>query len=476
MGEAERSDERRFTRAGEAAAHDVDRDALLRLVLDTTQDAFVAMDEEGRIRDWNAAAEVLVGWPREEAVGRLLGESIVPERLREAHAEGLRRFLGGHASGILGQRLELPALRRGGAEFRAELTISPLRVGGGWLFAAFLRDVTERALAVEALERDRGRLAGAQRAGRLGSWEWDVRRDLVTYSGELYASFGFEADQPVPLAQATKIVDPAERERVDELVRAALAGDAPFEFDFESVDADGGRRILHTRANVIFDGDGRPERVIGTDIDVTERADAEAEARRLAAVVAATSDAVITEDVEGRITSWNAGAERLHGMPASEAIGRKTATLVPAERFGEEATLRARVLAGERIEGFETQRLGREGALVDVALTVSPVHAADGGVVEVSTIARDITARKRAERELRRYTEDLDALARQDGLTGLLTQRELHGALDAELARAARTGGRCSPLGLDVGWPGRGQERESVGEGKSGDLGGRRII
>lgn len=148
------------------AATAASSDALLRLVLDTTQDAYVTMDETGRIRDWNPAAEVLFGWSRDEAVGRALAETIIPERLRAAHREGLGRYLSGGASRVVGRRLELSALRRDGREFAVELTMAPLRVGGSWLFAAFLRDVTERTLAREALERDHGRLADAQREAR----------------------------------------------------------------------------------------------------------------------------------------------------------------------------------------------------------------------------------------------------------------------------------------------------------------------
>jgi PAS domain S-box-containing protein len=433
------------------AATGASKDALLRLVLETTQDAFVAIDEAGRIRDWNRAAEVLFGWSEDEAIGRPLGDTIIPERLRAAHAHGLRRYLGGDASRILGKRLELPALHRDGREFPVELTISPLRVGPGWLFAAFLRDATDRTLAREALERDYGRLAEAERTARLGSWEWDLADERVTYSDSLYDIFGLERGTEVTPDLALRLVHPDDRYRVQEQTRAALAGDAPFDLDFRIRRPDGSERTLHGRATVVRDPEGRPRRLIGTDVDVTERAQAEAEARRLAEVVASTSDAVVTEDRSGRITSWNAGAERLYGVPRRDAIGRFSGMFVPADRPGEESALVARVLAGERLEDFETQRLRRDGSVVDVALTVSPVCDGAGRVVEISTVARDISARKRAERDLRRYAEDLEALARQDPVTGLLTQRELHGVLDAELGRAERLGETCALVLVDGG-------------------------
>jgi len=433
-----------------SSSGDAQRDALLRLVLDTSQDAFVAMDEAGIIRDWNPAAELLFGWPREEAVGRPLGDTIVPERLRAAHRAGLERYLRGAASAILGRRLELPAVRRDGSELLVELTISPLRVGDAWLFAAFARDATGRALSRAALERDHSRLVEAQRAARLGSWELDLVGERLTASTELYAIVGMPPGTALTGPSARALVHRDDLARVEEHAQAALRGGAPFDLEFRIVRSDGQERTVHGRAVALRDETGRAARVIGTHLDVTERVQADAQTRRLAAVVASTTDAVMTEDRERKIMSWNAGAERLYGLAGTEALGRHSHELVPPELAGEEVILASRVLAGERVEAHETRRLRRDGTVVDVSLTVSPVHDADGRIVEVSTIARDITARKRAEREVRRYAEDLDALARRDPLTGLLTQRELHGVLDAELGRAGRSGARCSLVLLDV--------------------------
>jgi PAS domain S-box-containing protein len=363
----------------------------------------------------------------------------------------MQRFLAGDASRILGHRLELPALHRDGREFKVELTISPLRVGSGWMFAAFLRDVTERTLAREALERDYGRLAQAEQTARLGSWEWDLATAEVTYSDSLYGIFGLDRDTAVTPELAEQLVHPEDRYRVRRRMEAALAGEAAFDVDFRIRRPDGGERTVHGRAAVVRGADGRPTRVIGTDVDISERAEAEAATRRLAAVVASTADAVMTEDRGGRITSWNAGAERLFGFPAADALGRFSGLLIPPGRQGEETRIVSRVLAGERLENLETRRVRSDGAVIDVSLTVSPVRDDTGHVIEISTIARDISERKRAEGELRRYAEDLEALARQDAVTGLLTQRELHGVLETELARCRREGGTCGLVVVDAG-------------------------
>jgi len=425
-------------------------DSLLRLLLDTAQEAFVAMDARGRIRDWNPAAEVLFGWSRAEVLGRPVVDTIVPERLRDAHRRSLRRYLDGEPTRMVGNRLEVAALCRDGREIPVEVTVAPLRVGEGWMFTAFLRDITERTLAREALERSHLELAKAQHVARMGHWDWDAATDRVTWSPALHDVTGIPRGEELSGTRLLGHVHADDRPVVRRHLAALLRDDAPLDVDLRCVRPDGAVLVLHCRASVLRRTGGAVRRVTGTIVDVTERALAEAASRRSAAVVASTEDAVVTEDRHGRITSWNPGAERMFGHSAEEAVGRTMAIIVPAPVAGEEAVLLGRVLQGERLQHIETQRCTADGDLIDVSLTVSPVLDDDGHIAEISCIARDISDRKAAERELRRYTEDLAALARQDPLTGLLTERELHGALDAELPRSRRSGHPCSLVVLDV--------------------------
>ncbi|MGH7104279.1 MAG: PAS domain S-box protein, partial [Acetobacteraceae bacterium] len=127
-----------------------------------------------------------------------------------------------------------------------------------------------------------------------------------------------------------------------------------------------------------------------------ERKRAEALAR-LAAIVESSDDAIVSKDLDGIIQSWNGGAERLFGYTAEEAIGRSITIIIPEERSGEEPDILARLRLGERIDHFETVRRRKDGELLDVSLTISPVRDRHGHIVGASKIARDITKRKRAE-------------------------------------------------------------------------------
>src|SRR5579885_3506717 len=129
---------------------------------------------------------------------------------------------------------------------------------------------------------------------------------------------------------------------------------------------------------------------------LTEGRRAPATEALLAAIVASNEDAILSKDIDGVVTSWNAGAERLYGYSAAEMIGRSVGVLIPEERQGEEWKILQTVLRGEMVDHYETDRLRKDGAVIRVSLTVSPVCDPEGVVVGASTIARDVTERHRA--------------------------------------------------------------------------------
>jgi PAS domain S-box-containing protein len=122
-------------------------------IVETALDAFVGMDSNGLITDWNVQSERTFGWPRAEVIGRLLADVVIPQRFREAHTQGLRSFSTTRDGPVLNQRIEITALHRSGHEFPVELSICPIQWGDKYHFAAFVRDVTERNRAQQELAR-----------------------------------------------------------------------------------------------------------------------------------------------------------------------------------------------------------------------------------------------------------------------------------------------------------------------------------
>jgi PAS domain S-box-containing protein len=127
--------------------------------------------------------------------------------------------------------------------------------------------------------------------------------------------------------------------------------------------------------------------------------------------VDSSDDAIISKTLEGVITSWNAGAERLFGYTAKEAIGRHISMIIPRDRLDEETRILARLSQSDRIDHFDTIRVRKDGATLDVSLSISPVRDSAGKIIGASKIARDITARKRIERELHQSEERFRTLA-----------------------------------------------------------------
>jgi two-component system, chemotaxis family, CheB/CheR fusion protein len=136
--------------------------------------------------------------------------------------------------------------------------------------------------------------------------------------------------------------------------------------------------------------------------ETAERKNADELRARLAAIVESSDDAIIGKDLNGIITSWNRGAERIFGYAACEVIGQPITILIPANRFNEEPGILERIRRGESVDHYETIRRRKDGTLLDISLTISPIIDAHGKVVGASKIARDISGRKDAEKERER--------------------------------------------------------------------------
>jgi PAS domain S-box-containing protein len=180
-------------------------------------------------------------------------------------------------------------------------------------------------------------------------------------------------------------------------------------------------------------------------IDLSDHQRAEQVSHRLAAIVESSDDAIISKDLNGVIATWNRGAERLFGYLEQEAIGKPITMLIPEQHRGEEARILERIRRGERIDHFETTRRRKDGTLVSISLTVSPIADGSGHIVGASKIARDITEQKRREeqinllaREADHRTKNLLALAQATvHLTNGETAAELKSAIEGRLRALA---------------------------------------
>jgi len=177
--------------------------------------------------------------------------------------------------------------------------------------------------------------------------------------------------------------------------------------------------------------------------DITVRKRDERDASHFRSVVESSHDAIISKTLDGIIMSWNTGAEQLYGYTAAEAEGMSMSVLVPRRHDDDLPDILRRVSLGERVDRYETVRMKKDGGLVDVSLTVSPIHDRNGNVVAASTIARDISER-------RRYQKQLEFLAEHDPLTEVFNRRRFEHDLNRQVGRAHRYHERAVLLMIDL--------------------------
>jgi PAS domain S-box-containing protein len=171
---------------------------------------------------------------------------------------------------------------------------------------------------------------------------------------------------------------------------------------------DGSRVSVSVHIDPIRDENGSIVGAVNFFHDITERKRSERAVGLLAAIVNSSDDAVVSKNLDGIITSWNKGAERIFGYTAEEAIGRHIFLIIPADRRDEEAMILERVRRGEQVEHFDTVRVRKDSTLIDISLTISPVKDAAGRIIGASKVARDITQRKESEQALAERARLLD--------------------------------------------------------------------
>src|SRR3989454_3060769 len=276
-----------------------------------------------------------------------------------------------------------------------------------WVDRRFAAQTLE--LQEEKLQRSEAYLAEAQRLTHTGSWAWRVAGGVALHlSEEWYRIYGFDPEKgPPAFEERRQRTHPADRAKWQGAIDRAIAEKSGYEVEFRILLPDGSVKHIHTVGHPVLNASGDLVQFVGSSTDITERKRAEQATRLLAAIVESSHDAIVSKSLNGVITSWNKGAERLFGYAAEEAVGQDITLMIPPERRHEERTIVEQLTRGERVDHFETVRMRKDGSLLDVSLTISPMKDASGRVVGASKLARNITERKRAEEALRQAQTDL---------------------------------------------------------------------
>jgi len=303
--------------------------------------------------------------------------------------------------------------------------------------------ILEALARAEERSRSERLLTEAEQAAETGSFELDLDTGAGRYSAGLRRIFATPPKLELTRELVLERVHPEDRELVAKSFERARRKTEPLQLEFRVARFDGAERVVRARGEAVAEAKGGPGKVVGTMQDVTDEAAARSARDLLSYVVQSTRDAIVTKSASGTITSWNQGAEQLYGFSAEEAVGQPIGLIEPAHRTGEQQKILQTLLSGESIDNFETEGIRKDGSVVAVSLTVSPVTDANGRIVSTAIIARDTTERVRYEERLRHMSD-------HDQLTGLFNRRRFDEQLKRELARAGRYAAHNAVLSVDI--------------------------
>jgi PAS domain S-box-containing protein len=384
-------------RAAQRKAHD--RDELLRATLSGINDSVVTTDMSGRVMSLNPAAQALLGWTEREARAQLLSDvfHVVDEESRAPIENPSTQVL--HRGRIVGLSDHSILIGRDGTERSIDDSAAPLHDEEGNVVGSVLmfHDVSERRQAEVTLERGQRELA-AFFANASVALHWIGPDGIVLRANQAELDMlGYAEEEYVGLHISKFHVD---RDAIDELLARVFQGDRVRRFPARMRCKDGSIKKVLIDSNSFWDK-GQLIHSCSFMFDVTEQKRGEETRSLLAAIVAASDDAIVSKTLDGIILSWNEGAQRLLGYPAAEVVGRSIDLIIPPELRAEERQILQRIRQGERVEHFETVRVAKDGRRVDVSLTMSPVRDDSGRVIGASKVARDVSERMRMDAALR---------------------------------------------------------------------------
>ena len=366
--------------------------ATLAAIIESSGDAIVTKTLDGIVTSWNPAAEEIFGYPAREMVGRSITTIFPPDRLSE-EAEFQRRIMAGQRV----EHFETLRVTKHGAVIDVSVNLSPIRATDGRILgiSKIARDISAQK-AAEARLRAHERLLHITLASigdAVVTTDTSGRVTFLNPVAERLTGWPLAEAMGRELLEVMHLINERTgRAAENPAARVLREGTVVGLANHTAIIArDGTRRPIEDSGAPITDEHGRLFGALMVFHDITERRAVERDLQRLASIVASSDDAIVGKTVEGIITSWNAGAERIFGYPAAEVIGRPITLLFPADRAAEEAMFLEAIARGEQIAHFETIRIRKDGRRISVSVTLSPIRDEDGAVVGVSKIARDIT-------------------------------------------------------------------------------------
>jgi PAS domain S-box-containing protein len=385
-------------------------------ILETSLDAIVSIDHKGVVREWNSAAERMFGYSREQALGNRLEALIVPTAMRDKIVPGLADYLSTGVPGLLGRPVEVMARRSNNEQFPIELVITQIPSADPPFYTAFIRDITDRKRNEEALQRSEARKTAVLDTALDAIVSIDENGRIIEWNPAAERIFGYSRELALGRDMAELILprvadDPPPRKGLARYIQTGRGRMLGHRTEMMALRANGAEFPIEITITKI-PGDGPP--VFTSFIrDITERRRTEEALRkseeRFRLLIEGVEDyAIFMLDTHGRVTTWNAGAERIVGYRAQEIIGRRFHRFYTKEDVERKKPDQALTVA--TAEGrYQDDRwlVCKDGSQFWASFVITALRDEGGRLTGFSTIARDITKRKQAEDEIRRLNAEL---------------------------------------------------------------------
>jgi PAS domain S-box-containing protein len=416
-----------FTEALRRARQRIDRGReLLHITLSSVGDAVISTDAKGNVTFLNAVAQELTGWNQQDAEGKAIADVFVVKNEKTGLAAEIPvdRVL---REGVVVNLANHTVLRsKDGRDIPIEDSAAPIcderkRVLGVVLV---FRDVTARRRSEEALKKSEERLKLALNAGRIGVWDWDIARNRIAWSDQVYELFGLEPGTfNGEIGDFMHLVHPEDRKGIEEAVRAALEDGAPYEPEFRTFHARKGVRWMSNSGQVHRNEKGEPVRMLGSVIDITERKQAEAQLLQqwhtFDTALSNTPDFTYVFDLEGRFTYVNRALLSLWQRPLEDAVGKNFFDLEYPPQLAERLQRQIQqVIDTKEPLRDSTPFTGPDGETGHYEYIFVPILSGNGDVEAVAGSTRDVTERSRTEEALRKSEERLNFALEAGGGVG----------------------------------------------------------
>lgn len=374
-----------------------------RAILNSAPDAMVLIDDVGVIEMVNTQTEKMFGYNRDELLGKEL-ELLIPARYHAGHKKKKSGFIKSPEVREMGSGLELYALHKNGTEFLVEIALSYVETNGKINACAAIRDISEKKAAEykfkALLESAPDAMVIADSEGRIELVNAQTEKMFGYTRSEL---IGVEVERLIPQRfshrhKKAKMAFIAAPE-----VRGMGTG-----IELFALRKDGTEFMVEVALSYIRTGDKTS--ACAAIRDIGDRKRLEKQNAQLASIVESSNDAIIAKNTDRMIVSWNKGAEAIFGYTAREVLGEHINLLIPAEKRYDAEELALQVLRGEVTRHIETLMLRKNGEGFDVSITCSPIRDAEGGIIGVSQIVRDISQQKADRDKIEKLNHDMREL------------------------------------------------------------------